>query len=220
MKSVRLWYKKSGLVIYTSHLDMNRCFTRAVRMADIPLWYTEGFNPHPYMTFLLPLPLGTAAVKEPIDIRIERDIPNEEIKERINKALPEGVEIVDVTDAVNKVNEITSARYDIKLTFSSEGEAEGFAAGVAAVIEGGELKAEKKSKKGIKTVNLCEFVHSFSAGSEGCVTKIDTVIATGTAVNLNATLLVDTLCAEFGADPDKTEITRTEIYMADGKVFA
>ena len=47
MKSVRIWFEKRGLAIYTSHLDMNRCLTRAVRRANIPLWYTEGFNPHP-----------------------------------------------------------------------------------------------------------------------------------------------------------------------------
>ncbi len=69
MKSVRIWFEKRGLAIYTSHLDMNRCLTRAVRRANIPLWYTEGFNPHPYITFLLPLPLGQEGRREPLDIR-------------------------------------------------------------------------------------------------------------------------------------------------------
>ena len=87
MRSVRLWYKKSGLAIYTSHLDMNRCFTRAVRRARIPLWYTEGFNPHPYMTFLLPLPLGQTGLREPSDLRIEGEITDEEILSRMNAAL-------------------------------------------------------------------------------------------------------------------------------------
>ena len=106
MNSVRMWYEKSGLAVYTSHLDMNRCFTRAVRRADIPLWYTEGFNPHPYMTFLLPLPLGQAGVREPVDIRTESEISNEEILSRMNSVLPEGLRIVDVTEPVDKVNTI------------------------------------------------------------------------------------------------------------------
>lgn len=219
MNSVRLWYEKKGLTIYTSHLDMNRCFTRAVRMADIPLWYTEGFNPHPYMTFLLPLPLGTVGVREPIDIRTEKDMPKEEIMARLNAVLPDGIKIVDVTDPVNKVNEIVSARYIVDMVFANEGEAEGFAAGVNAVMESGELMAEKRSKRGIKTVNLCEMVNEFSAESEGVNVSINTVLATGTQVNLNATLLVDTLCNEFGADPEKIRITRTDIYMPESRNF-
>lgn len=219
MNSVRLWYEKKGLTIYTSHLDMNRCFTRAVRMADIPLWYTEGFNPHPYMTFLLPLPLGTVGVREPIDIRTEKDMPKEEIMARLNAVLPDGIKIVDVTDPVNKVNEIVSARYIVDMVFANEGEAEGFAAGVNAVMGSGELMAEKRSKRGIKTVNLCEMVNEFSAESEGVNVSINTVLATGTQVNLNATLLVDTLCNEFGADPEKIRITRTDIYMPESRNF-
>ncbi len=219
MNSVRLWYKKSGLAIYTSHLDMNRCFTRAVRRADIPLWYTEGFNPHPYMTFLLPLPLGQTGEREPIDIRTEQDISPEEIKSRLNAVLPRGIEIVDVTEAVNKANSVTDSRYIIEAEFLSEGEAEGFAAGINAVMESGVLNAEKRSKKGNKVVNLCSFVHGFEAHSEGCTVKINTVLATGTAENLNAGLLFESLCGEFGAQPEKYSITRREIYMANMEIF-
>ncbi|MGN0568507.1 MAG: TIGR03936 family radical SAM-associated protein, partial [Acutalibacteraceae bacterium] len=48
MKNVRLWYKKQGAAKYASHLDLVRCFSRAVRRAGIPICYTEGFNPKPY----------------------------------------------------------------------------------------------------------------------------------------------------------------------------
>ena len=219
MNSVRLWYKKSGLVIYTSHLDMNRCFTRAVRRAGIPLWYTEGFNPHPYITFLLPLPLGQGGEREPIDIRLEKEIPFEEIKSRLNSVLPEGLEIVDVTEAVNKVHLITHARYIIEIGFENDGEAEGFAAGAQSVIDSGILNAQKRSKRGINTVNLCEFVDSFSALNDGTAVRIDTVLATGTQKNLNAGLLIDTLCGEFGAEAEKISILRKEIYMDNKIIF-
>ena len=219
MNSVRIRYKKSGLAIYTSHLDMNRCFTRAVRRAGIPLWYTEGFNPHPYLNFLLPLPLGQTGLSEPIDIRTEKDMPFDEIKERLNKVLPEGIEIVDVAEAVNKVNTITSAKYIIEMEFETRGEAEGFAACTEAVMAEGVLNAEKKSKRGIKTVNLCEFISSSDIKNEGNKIVIEAILATGTEKNLSATLLTDTLCSEFGADPSKTSITRTEIYMEGLRIF-
>ena len=220
MNSVRIWYKKSGLVIYTSHLDMNRCFTRAVRRAEIPLWYTEGFNPHPYLNFLLPLPLGQSGEREPIDIKIEEDMPLDEIKRRLNSVLPEGLEIVDVTEPADKVNEITAARYLIDIEFSSEGEAEGFAAGVDSIIKSGVLNAEKHSKRGIQTVNLCEFIVDFNVSCEGCAVHIDTCLATGTQRNLNASLLIDSLLGEFGAESEKLSISRREIYTENKKIFA
>lgn len=219
MNSVRLWYKKSGLAIYTSHLDMNRCFTRAVRRANIPLWYTEGFNPHPYLNFLLPLPLGQTGIREPIDIRIEKDMTLDEIKERLNGVMPEGLEIVDVTAPVEKVNAIVSAKYVIDMSFDTQGEAEGFAACAAGIMADGVLNAEKRSKRGIKTVNLCELVESFEITSEENGIRIETVLATGTEKNLNANLLVDALCAQVAADYSYLGITRTEIYTDNKKIF-
>ena len=49
MREVRLRFSKTGRLKYISHLDINRAMSRALKRAGIPLWYTEGFNPHPYM---------------------------------------------------------------------------------------------------------------------------------------------------------------------------
>ena len=64
MRCVRIWFKKMGMSRYVSHLDLMRAMTRAIRRANLPLWYTEGFNPHPYMTFALPLSLGMESLCE------------------------------------------------------------------------------------------------------------------------------------------------------------
>ena len=220
MKSIRLWYKKSGLAIYTSHLDMNRCFTRAVRRAEIPLWYTEGFNPHPYMTFLMPLPLGQTGMREPIDIRIENDeMTFSELKEKMNSVLPQGLEIVDVTKPESKPNEIAAAEYSAELIFASDAEAEGFASGANAVMEQGVLNAEKRSKRGTKAVNLCEFVRSFKLTQSGSRIRILTVLACGNAVNLNADLLINALLGEFAAVPERVEIVRNVLLKEDMSFF-
>lgn len=219
MKTIRLWYKKTGTAIYTSHLDMNRTFTRAVRRADIPLWYTEGFNPHPYLNFLLPLPLGQSGEKEPVDIRPIEDISNSEIKGRLNRVLPDGLEIVDVTNAIGKVNAVTGAKYEISLSFSSEGEATAFCAGINGIISSGVLNAEKRSKKGAKTVNLCDYIKSFEAEEKDLSVNITAVLATGASENLNAGLLVEALCKEFGAETEAVSIKRTDIYTANGELF-
>lgn len=220
MKSIRLWYKKSGLAIYTSHLDMNRCFTRAVRRAEIPLWYTEGFNPHPYMTFLMPLPLGQTALREPLDIRIESDeMTFKEVRDRMNAVLPAGLEIVDVTKPEHKANDIAAAEYSVELEFAEEGEAEGFAAGASEIMAGGVLNAEKRSKRGTKTVNLCELVRSFNCSPDGKTVNVSMILAAGNTVNLNADLLINALLNEFSAVPERTDIVRLRLLLENLEIF-
>ena len=220
MKSVRIWFKKDGLAIYISHLDMNRCMTRAVRRAGIPLWYTEGFNPHPYMTFLMPLPLGQSGMREPLDIKIEQDdMSFKQIKENLNSVMPEGIEIVDVCKPVNKPNEIAAAEYKIITAFPDSHSAESFAATAMQIINGGELNAEKRSKKGTKTVNLCEFIRSFECKAQGNEVFVDAVLASGNSVNLNAELLMNTLFERFESKPLKNEIIRTKLLLENLTMF-
>ena len=85
MRCVRIWFDKLGEVRYISHLDLMRCFTRAIRRAKIPLWFTEGFNPRPYMQFALPLSLGMQSVCESVDIRVEGEITNGEIEKKLRE---------------------------------------------------------------------------------------------------------------------------------------
>ena len=61
---VRIFFVKEGPSKYMSHLDLMRCMTRTLRRAGVPIWYTEGFNPHPFMTFAMPLSLGTSGLCE------------------------------------------------------------------------------------------------------------------------------------------------------------
>lgn len=94
MREIRLRFSKTGRAKYISHLDINRAFSRAFARANINLWFTEGFNPHPYMSFSLPLSLGVESMCENVDIRLlDDDISNEEIKIKMNSVLPEGINI-------------------------------------------------------------------------------------------------------------------------------
>ena len=95
MQEIRLRFSKTDQAKYISHLDTNRVFSRAFARAKIPLWFTEGFNPHPFMSFSLPLSLGVESLCENVDIRILENIPYDEIKRRMNESLPQGIRIVD-----------------------------------------------------------------------------------------------------------------------------
>ena len=102
MKHVRIWFSKTGTARYISHLDLNRCMDRAMHKAKIPLWYTEGFHPHAFMTFALPLSLFMDGRRESMDIKLEEEMNREELIARLNEALPPDIQIFDVTEPVMK----------------------------------------------------------------------------------------------------------------------
>ena len=153
MYEVRLWLSKTGRLKYVSHLDMFRTMQRAVRRAGIPLWYTEGFNPHPYISFLLALSLGVEGEKEPVDLRITDDTPPEEIMARLNAVFPEGLRCVSAAPPVHKPAEIARAEYYTVLDKAEIGEDE-----LLKALSCGELFTEKsgksRGKKIVKTVNI------------------------------------------------------------------
>lgn len=219
MKSVRVWFKKTGTAIYISHLDMNRCFSRAVVRAKIPLWYTEGFNPKPYLNFLCPLPLGQEGINEPLDIRIEGEISNDEVESALCAVMPQGIEINRVTDPVMKTAQITSAQYKINLVFGSEGTANEFCVSADEIIKSGRLTAEKRSKKGNKTVNLCEMIKAFAVKADGCGVLIETETATGSSSNLNPDLLLSALFEKTGLEPVSRNISRLCLLNENGTEF-
>lgn len=219
MKSVRLWYKKDGLAVYTSHLDMNRCFTRAVRRAQIPLWYTEGFNPHPYLTFALPLSLGMESLYESMDIRIVGESSNSEIFDLLKGAMPPGIEIVSVDDPVDDPKTIAFGEFD--LLFDCE-DTSGLTTLIEQLLSADELIVQKLGKQGrkkvLKDINLLEFLKSYSVSCSGNRVKLTVVFPAGSTTNINPTLLSDEIVKKCEEDI-ASFVVRKRLMKADMENF-
>ena len=148
MREVRLEYTKTGDAKYISHLDINRVFVRAVRRADIPIWFTEGFNPRPYFKYCQTLPLGVESYCESLDLRLTDDnFSNAVLKERLNAVLPQGISVLRVHEPKMKAQEIYAAVYEIVYTCSDP---TAVADGIRDVLEGDALFVTKKVKHGRK----------------------------------------------------------------------
>ena len=94
MKNARVWFKKDNECRYISHLDLNRCMLRALHKSKAPIWHTEGFNPHPFATFPLPLSLGFRGINECMDMKISSDNLNSDKVYTALKELLESEEIM------------------------------------------------------------------------------------------------------------------------------
>lgn len=217
MRCVRIKFNKTGRVKYVSHLDVMRAITRAVRRAKIPLWYTEGFNPHPYLNFLQPLPLGIEGFNEPLDIRIEGEIENREIKERLNGVLPEGFEITSVTEPYMKSNDIAFGEYEI--IFEREPELSGL---LEKAMSSGGLVCEKtgkvKGKKVIKEVNISENIKEYSIKEEDNAIILNVILPCGNTKNVNPVNLLSAVWGYIKKETVPVNIKRlrlTDINLMD-----
>lgn len=199
MRCVRVWFKKMGMSRYVSHLDLMRAMTRAIRRARVPLWYTEGFNPHPYMTFSLPLSLGMESLCESMDIRIEGDSTNEDIFNMLKGSMPPGIEIISVDEPVFDPKKICFGEFDI--LFDCENKGDEVKNHIEKILSQQELIVQKLGKKGrhkvLKDINLIEFIKEYNVTTNGERVKLNLILPAGSVTNVNPSLLADEILKSF-----------------------
>ena len=89
-------YSIDGDLRFISHHDTLRLFRRALARADLPVRYSEGFNPHPRMMIPLPRPVGVASVAEVIVVEMDRPIDPQDALQRLARQTPEGIQMLSV----------------------------------------------------------------------------------------------------------------------------
>ena len=97
-RKVRLRFTKKGEVRFISHLELARLFYRASKRTDLPLRHSEGFHPMPRIVFATALPVGMESLMEIVDLELEGGPSVFEVKERLNQALPPGIEITEAKE--------------------------------------------------------------------------------------------------------------------------
>ena len=211
-KEVRAVFSKTDRAVYISHLDLMRTIQRAVKRAKLPVWYSEGFNPRIYLCCPLPLALGVYSECEAVDFYVIEDISLEEIKERLNKVLPDGIHINKVYEPVNKNKDISQAEYNICMSCSSGDTAAQFEAFMSA----GKIEVKKRTKKkGEVTIDIKPMTEilSVSAGDNGSA-QILCRLPAGVETNVNAAVLADAFiekCSEKGITAECLYVKRTKI---------
>lgn len=218
MKNVRVWFKKDDECRYISHLDLNRVMIRAIVKSRLPVWHTEGFNVHPYITFSLPLSLGFRGEKETMDMRILDDnFKLDTIKEELNKCLPHGLTVFDVTEPVSKPGAINSAKFKLRLS-SDDISAKELYIKLTELLDKDEILVEKKTKKGVKNINIKEYFTDAKHYDTDNEVVVRVVLPAGSTTNINPTLLIKALSDYSGVEV-YYDITRVDVFDAEGRSF-
>ena len=157
MTTVRVWFTKTGEAAYISLLDLQRVMQRALKRARLPVWYTQGFNPHIYMTFAAPLALGQESLVESLDCKMEPLPENwQQACAALQACLPAGICAVKIEPAGMDPSEIASAVYEVRYPVQMR---QDVLRAVQAYNTVPQALAEKKGKKGkIKQIDLKQYL--------------------------------------------------------------
>lgn len=220
MRSVRVFFEKKDMAKYISHLDLMRCFSRAITREQINIWYTEGYNPHAFMTFSFPLSLGVESYCESVEMRILDDMQDDEIKDRLNDALPLGIRVTKVKEPLYKSEDIAFAEYEILFNTKKN---EKIKDHLQNILESDEILAEKKAKQGrhkvMKQINLKDNIISYNMSVMNFGVKMNIVLTSGNRNNINPSLVIDAISKDAADDIESTDIIKRKMFVADMKEF-
>lgn len=216
----RLLFEKKGNAVWISHLDLMRLFQRAFKRAGLPLTHTQGFNPRPSVSIALPLSVGVESSCELLDFDLYGDpVPAEEILERLNASLIEGVKALSVYDNGSKIKNLALLECEVIFEFDN-GVPEHTKDRISALFSSDEVIVEKKGKNGIKEENIIPMIRSVA------VEEIDeySLALHGLVCCQNPTLNPMQLAAAVSKylpdiQPDFVKCRRLEIYDSNETIF-
>ena len=222
-KTVRIMFRKVGDLQYISHLDLQRTIARVLVRAQIPMWYTQGFNPHAKVVFGLPLSVGTESECEFIDLRIDREISCSEVKERLNRELTSEMQILEAYEPTSKFQDIGWANYEIEIN-TPKASAE-LAEKLQALYTGGNLIMTKKTKSGDKEIDISPLIRRIKVSCDPQRKNslhISATLCAGSSNHLNPEMLVKlarTHCGILNEDNvnEIYSILRTKVFFVDGE---
>lgn len=234
LSKYRLKFVKDEAVKFVPHLDTLRLYQRAVRRANIPIKYSQGFNPHQHMSIAQPLSVGMIGKGEYLDLETTEQINIEELIFSINQCLPEGTYVIAARELKdgekNAMASVEGGSYEIYLDLEMTKEElqnnidKFLAQENLLIIKQGKSKVKGKKKDTVKEVDIKSDIYEMKAienrnGKSGFYT----LISTGSAKNLKPDLLVECFCKFLDEEfsPYKIIYERQELFkIKDGKFIS
>lgn len=198
-------FSKTGAAVFISHLDLLRVFTRAMRMAEIPVRYTGKFNPHQHLVFPAPLSLGISGLEEHMEIYLEKDMSENEVIDGLNSSLPNGISVLSCEKLPRNLKlKISSACYtgSFRLNNMSYETVSSIRERIAEFFSHSEIIAEKSkygknSESEVKRINIIPLIQKYNLEyTDKFGFKLNLQLAAGSESNLNPLLVEEVLKKE------------------------
>ena len=216
----RLLFEKTGNAVWISHLDLMRLFQRAFKRAGLPLTHTQGFNPRPSVSIALPLSVGVESKCELLDFSLAVEgVSCDEIKNRLNDALVEGVTVLDVYENGKKVRDLTLLECNITQYYDN-GTPDTAAEQITALFNQNEVMVPKKTKSGMQDQNIVSMIRRLHINIAGEKTLNINCLICCQNPTLNPAQITLAIAKYLPhLEPDHTVCSRLEVYDNNETIF-
>ncbi|MBC7088385.1 MAG: DUF2344 domain-containing protein [Tissierellales bacterium] len=190
---IRAKYTKLGYLKYLSHLDLIRLFNRSLTRTNLPVKFSEGYNPHPKLSLGNPLPLGIESMCEYFDIELTENISPNDFMITLNKVLPKDIKIIEAFEIDEFTPSISTSIcisvYDLVVDTVNLDEEVDYNLEITKFLNLENIEIEKKKKKGrnkiTAKVNIRPFLHKLSVEKiEKNIVKFNATVMTGEKGNI------------------------------------
>jgi radical SAM-linked protein len=150
VQRIRLRYAKRGPMRFTSHRDFARTFERALLRANVPIAYSQGFTPHPKVSYASAAPTGVASEAEYLEIALRERVQPKDLRVALDAALSSGLDVLDAVEAPltgggGLADRIDASAWRVELPGVAEAD---LVVAVRAFLDAPEVLVERLTKQG------------------------------------------------------------------------
>ncbi|HUT63329.1 MAG TPA: TIGR03960 family B12-binding radical SAM protein [Anaerolineae bacterium] len=162
---VRIKYGKNGAGTFTNHLSIIRIFDRTMRRAAIPVAYSQGFHPHPKISFGHPLPVGFKSIAEYADISLSTPFPD--IETALQKGFPDGFILLGIRSIPEKVESLVNVVLLVEYFVSCDVH-ESLIFTIKDILTRKSIPFKRTTKKGENAVDLRPGIVDITVADDNC----------------------------------------------------
>ncbi|MFI3207722.1 MAG: TIGR03936 family radical SAM-associated protein [Eubacteriales bacterium] len=214
---VRIKFRKFGVMKFIGHLDIMRYFQKAMRRANIPIAYSQGYSPHMIMSFANPLGVGLTSDGEYFDIELKESITSETAVKQLNEVMVAGIEILSFVELLDsqKTGMAIVAAADYLVIPKEYEMTENFLASLNKFIAEEHVVIMKKTKKSFREVDIRPLIYKMKVEDN----KVFMQVATGSVENLKPELVMEAVLEYAGLEKESIRFNyhRVEVYAESGK---
>ena len=205
-------FEKNERIRHIGHLDIQRSVQRGLRRSNLPVAYSNGFNPNILITFASALSTGACGLREIMDVTMAEEVTEKEFLERMNKAMPPELHLLEARAVEDRhpalMGTLRAACYD--LTIRNAEQAEKIITAIPAMMERETIMAMRKTKTALKETDIKPLIYALM-GKDG---HLYTTLALTEREACKPGMLTEALKREAGIPEDEEVrmlITRTAL---------
>ena len=168
VQRIRIRYAKRGPLRFTSHRDFARAFERALRRAAVPIAFSQGFTPHPKISYASAAPTGVGSEAEYLEIGLQAEVDPAQLRLALDAALSPGLDVLEavVAGAGSLADRIDASRWRIELPSIDPAAAE---AAIKIFLDAEEVLVERMTKQGRRLFDARQAVTCVAVAGQSAV---------------------------------------------------